>query len=421
MQKTIGKPFVTRIPERGSGDDVKRWRASIRFTKPDGSPGSKSKDFRYKDDAEAHKSKLAKEAARLVGGACEEWINATVAELAAENHRLRVEEGGIRPNTQRSDAAALKLIRRLGIGSKRVADLTVEDVRRFVFAMKSGGDAVGARTREMTFNFLRETLGLAEDMGLIGDGANPAAGERVRRMARAGDEEQESIKPDSTDKLFSQDELGRILEAVDNPEPGDGVRDVQFATLVHLLAGAALRIGEALALTWGDIDLRERTVCVTGTLVRDSSQPKGSQWVKGEPKTASSAGTVPIDDELARRLGELKTWRAAESGATPHATAFVFQNTLGKPLAVNDLRRRKLYPLLERLGIKRGRRSFHAFRHSRLSHVHEAGVPLATVAKLARHKHAGITGAIYAHGSDDAARLAVEMLAERRSAGGGNG
>ena len=91
-----------------------------------------------------------------------------------------------------------------------------------------------------------------------------------------------------------------------------------------------------------------------------------------------------------------------------HPTAFVFLNRTGTPCRPDDLRIRRLYPLLERAGVERGRRSFHAFRHSHLSHTQEAGVSLAAVAKRARHANPGVTSAIYSHSSEEADRAAAD-------------
>src|SRR5262249_59892686 len=57
-----------------------------------------------------------------------------------------------------------------------------------------------------------------------------------------------------------------------------------------LLATTGLRIGEALALSWGDVDLRRGRLSVRRALQR----PRGRGLVFMEPKSDTSRRTVPL-------------------------------------------------------------------------------------------------------------------------------
>lgn len=64
-----------------------------------------------------------------------------------------------------------------------------------------------------------------------------------------------------------------------------------------------LRIGETLALTWDDIDLKNNTVSVNKTLYFDRTTKK---WCFGPTKTEKSTRTIPFGNTLARELKKHK-------------------------------------------------------------------------------------------------------------------
>lgn len=81
-----------------------------------------------------------------------------------------------------------------------------------------------------------------------------------------------------------------------------------------------LRISEAFALTWDDIDFEKRTLSVNkqvvkrnfGADVRKVVEKKGkkeqrSSWYFTTPKTEASARTIPFGDTLYQALKQEKT------------------------------------------------------------------------------------------------------------------
>jgi integrase/recombinase XerD len=59
-----------------------------------------------------------------------------------------------------------------------------------------------------------------------------------------------------TPYLYSEEEVGQLLQAARELPPGKGLRQHTFATLFGLRAATGLRVGEALALDGEDIDWR---------------------------------------------------------------------------------------------------------------------------------------------------------------------
>lgn len=63
-----------------------------------------------------------------------------------------------------------------------------------------------------------------------------------------------------------------------------------------------MRVGEALALTWKDIDFKNKKIYVTKTLTRDSND----RTIVGQtPKTSAGYREIPIINDLYKKLKEL--------------------------------------------------------------------------------------------------------------------
>lgn len=72
--------------------------------------------------------------------------------------------------------------------------------------------------------------------------------------------------PTMTPYIYSSEEIARMLKAAETLQhPLSPLQGVTFRTLLLLLYGTGLRIGEALALTLQDVDLTEKTLTVRDT------------------------------------------------------------------------------------------------------------------------------------------------------------
>lgn len=70
----------------------------------------------------------------------------------------------------------------------------------------------------------------------------------------------------------------------------------------RLLAFTGMRKGEALALNWSDVDLANKTLSITKTVVTTADGEK----VSNEPKTKASNRTITLDDDTVAVLAEWK-------------------------------------------------------------------------------------------------------------------
>lgn len=129
----------------------------------------------------------------------------------------------------------------------------------------------------------------------------------------------------------------------------------QYRVLFAVLAGTGMRIGEAAGLHVDDLDLQNRVIYVRRSVFEGREQ---------SPKTENAVCEIDIDDGLAdllrKHLGDKRTGR-------------VFEARNGSPISGNNILKRVLHPLLQKLGIPRA--GLHAFRHSRVTMLRKNGTP----------------------------------------------
>lgn len=118
-------------------------------------------------------------------------------------------------------------------------------------------------------------------------------------------------RSDTNRTIISVDDFNRMLDKFEKGNP------FRYALLIGFYTG--LRIGEVYALTWDDIDFKEKTLDVNklvykrnyGVDVRKVIKEKGkkeekSAWYFGDTKTKSSVRKLKIGDTL---INELKEYR----------------------------------------------------------------------------------------------------------------
>jgi integrase len=185
----------------------------------------------------------------------------------------------------------------------------------------------------------------------------------------------------------------------------DGLR---YRNVLVLIAATGFRRGEALALHWSDVDLDAGMLVVRGTLGR-----VGGKLIITEPKTDRSRRTVPIAPPMVAMLQAHRTDQNAERvAARDHwqENELVFATEFGTPVDPRNILR-----IVQIAGQKAGMSDIgvHTLRHSAAVSWLESKVHIKAVADLLGHSSIAITGDIYGHTSDDAARAAVEGLADR--------
>lgn len=154
-------------------------------------------------------------------------------------------------------------------------------------------------------------------------------------------------------KYIETNKIQEVLESITHPITKD------FVT-VQLLTG--LRVGELLAITPKDIDVKNKTLSINKT--------KHSSGIFTSPKTLSSIRTIEINDDTLKIL--MRYISASETVFDTNSA------TISYNLKKVDL-------------------STHMFRHTHVALLVEAGVPIKVISERLGHANVDTTLSIYTH------------------------
>ena len=161
-----------------------------------------------------------------------------------------------------------------------------------------------------------------------------------------------------------------------------------------------MRLGEALALQWLDIDFERSLIEVQRTLSAGRIElPKNG---KRRLVDMSLQLVAVLGEHLQTKQGEVlrANWK--------EFSGWVFTNTVGGPLDHNNLRERVFYPALDQAGVRKVR--IHDLRHTYASLLIQNGESLAYIRDQLGHHSIQMTGDTYGHLTCGSNRKAVDRL-----------
>jgi integrase len=164
---------------------------------------------------------------------------------------------------------------------------------------------------------------------------------------------------------------------------------------VGRLLTTGLRPSEALALTWGDVDVSRAELRVRRTLRRPRN---GGACVLEDTKTEKSRCAVPLVAATIDALLRQRDRQAVErlvAGDRYAPDSFVFADTAGAPLRADGVHKYHWLPMLRRQGLPEVR--LYDARHSCATMLLEAGVPMKAVQELLGHASMTLTADTYGH------------------------
>ncbi len=153
--------------------------------------------------------------------------------------------------------------------------------------------------------------------------------------------------------------------------------------LFELVASTGVRISEAIALRWGDLELDgERPVIrIRRAYVKGHFKP---------PKSRYGKRAVPIDFPLVRALR-----KAQGASERPGERELIFSTPAGKPLDYSNLHGRVMKPAAEEAGVSWA--AFHTLRHTCASRLFAQGRNAVQVQRWLGHHSPAFTLATYVH------------------------
>lgn len=168
---------------------------------------------------------------------------------------------------------------------------------------------------------------------------------------------------------------------------------IDIYTILNLLFYTGMRIGELLALEYGDINFKKKTIKINKTL----SRINGEDLVT-PPKTESSNREIMINDSL---LEILKIY-------TRKIYALKMETRLFRLHQTNI--RKQIKKFAERVGVKEIR--IHDLRHSHASLLIHLGVNPLAISKRLGHEKVDTTLNVYSHLYPDSSEKIIAMLEE---------
>ncbi len=254
------------------------------------------------------------------------------------------------------------------LGELPLREITRERIQQLLDSKLAAG--LSHETVRHTKFYLSKMLGCAEDWGYIAQ--NPARKAKLPRRRRRQRGKQ----------IVTPQQLRKLLPIL--PEPA--------RTLVLLLTVTGLRIGEALALRWRNVDFGSKLIRVDERLYDGEFD---------DPKTEDSVREHDLAPAVLRVLKK----RAAKTGATPDA--LVFATRTGRPLDRRTLLRRQFKPACKKLGMNGV--NWHTLRHTYVTAHDTLRTPLGVVQDSVGHV-SDVTRRVYLHSYPSERRAAAKKL-----------
>jgi integrase len=271
-----------------------------------------------------------------------------------------------------------------GLGPQPLRALTPWVIQAFYTQL---APTVSPRTLRYVHVVLKMALDDAVDWGLLP--SNPA---RKVKVGSAG-------SPAGAARLHipTPDDLRQWLQAN---------QASRWYPLWLFFATTGCRLGEALALQWGDIDWEQHTVTIQRAMSGDAAR----RVIKA-PKTASSGRTLTLGPHMLEALraqaAQQQAWRGA-AGSIWVDTPWVFTTAEGRWLAKRGVER-AFKISLQRAGLPPILR-VHDIRHAVATQWLAAGVNPLVVSQRLGHTNVAFTLQVYGHVLPrDESRLAVAM------------
>jgi len=306
--------------------------------------------------------RVARRAEMTVASAAETWLAST---------------GHLRSTTVRAYGHALRDHVLPAFGHRRLEAVKPDDVARWAqramtlaYAAEHGRSVI---YRARTVNLALTTLDRVYAHAIRRQGYAGASPVRaLERSERPRDEPKAMV-------ILTPEQTSAIVAA----------SDPLYRPLLAFLVGTGVRIGEALGLTWADVNVAERTARIAMQVNREGRRVS--------LKTSNGRRTLELHGPLVALLAEHKL--AAED---KRPGVLVFASGSGSAFSDRNVATRGLKVACQRTGVPVI--SPHALRHAHASALLADGWDLAAVSRRLGHGSVAITASTYAHLIEDDAR-----------------
>lgn len=211
-------------------------------------------------------------------------------------------------------------------------------------------------------------------------------------------------------RRLSQENVNTLLEHL-NGLP-DEYHLERTKILIYLLMSNGLRISEALALNWSDIDFDNNTIIIDKTF----SKVKGGTKIS-KPKTLASDAILPASDFILNALKRFSIYQKKQRLAVGLniKADLIFSQLDGSKISY-EIASRQVRTIFNECGIKY--KGTHTFRHTFASILLDSGEDLKVVQEVMRHSDISLTANLYGKLALKTKRRAVDEMAVKMAVKG---
>jgi integrase len=282
---------------------------------------------------------------------------------------LKIKAKSVRPRTLEIYTDNINRHVRPALGKRKLAGIVAGDIQKLYDDLTEGG--LSGKTISLIHAMLTNCFSQALKLDLI----------RKSPML--------AVEPPRVEKREMQamtaEQARALLQAADEGEHG---------CLIAFLLTTGCRPGEAQGLKWADVNWPASSVTIQRNLVR---LDKGV-WEFGEPKTARGRRTIPIPQNMLKRLSDHKRAQneaRLKAGPGWQNHDLVFSNAIGEPHG-HDFLPSVWKATLKRAGLPLTFRSYDA-RHTTATLLMQEGTSAKVVSERLGHASVNITLDVYSH------------------------
>lgn len=293
---------------------------------------------------------------------------------------------------------------RNGIGKKMVGDITTKDIQKLIDERANPKDStirpLALSGLKRILHLLRPCLSMAVSEGIIS--INPC--DNVILPIESCIETPTKEQTTMTDSEIA--EFKKAVFAKYKTKEEYKSRDA-FVLLVMLNTG--LRVGEMLALEWGDINFNDKLMYIGKTVqsnIKNFTGTGNAQYsiTKKSAKTHAGVRVIPLNDNVIGYLKELVEYDSRNGIQSKYvaATHNGTQNT------ARNLQR-SLNRVLDMTSIRKNV-TLHTLRHTFGSTMLRRGISIEVISKLMGHSNINITYTKYIHVIQEQKARAMQMV-----------
>jgi integrase len=368
----IGTYGAVRTYERG-----RSWVARTNFRDFDGVTRPVERTGKSKAAAErALKVELQNRSRGRAGSLTRESRLSDVAELWFKRMEQRAADGDLADSSLDTYRRQLDNHVLIGLGSFRIGEIDTPTVDDFLAAVKAN---VGGATAKSCRSVLSGVMGYAVRRGALA--ANPVR--EAERLAHAPQRQPRALTITERQQWLTRLERDRVAVTKDLPD------------LTRFMLATGARIGEALAVSWDEINLNVAGALVPGTvqILWKLSRVRGKGLLRiPRPKSEAGERLLPLPEFAVVMLRRRRRLASLDGGIIPGEAVPVFPHTSGGWRDPNNTRRD--------LRNARGSSDFawvtsHVFRKTCATILDDAGLSARAIADQLGHARPSMTQDVY--------------------------